>query len=576
MGMIFHQYGDWVDACDTLGDKDRQAIRRHISRLERPPLFSFVSLPATDGAATISQTSIASVKRQLYPHWEMWLPGCSKAIGAMAEPRLRIGLAQAGSDQVSLFNASLAAAEGEFLLPLPSDAILAEAALYELAAAIAEHPSVDIVYTDEDCVDAAGKRAKPRFKTDWDPELALGCNAIGLLVAYRKKLLDRLGGMRPSASGTALALYDLSLRAAFSTSPSGIHHIPAVLCHRLCYAESSFAWDAEGARQVVRRHLIESGVRAGVVPAPLAPSWNRIIREVPDPAPLDSVIVPTRDCAELLERCADALLTRTAYPALELLVVDNDSHEAATLELFRSLSRDPRVRVLSHPGTFNYAAINNRAAREAGGEILLLLNSDTDVIRPDWLGEMVSHAVRPDVGAVGAKLLYANERVQHAGVVLGPGPTLHHQFRLSDYLDPGPFGEIALTRTVSAVTGACLAIRRSVFFEIGGLDENLRVALNDIDLCLRLGDYGYRIVWTPFAELFHLEKATRGDDDTPEKQALFAKELQYFCQTWGSLMDNDPFYNKNVIYGWGNAFVFAQPRRERPWWRRARSYAVIG
>jgi GT2 family glycosyltransferase len=469
-------------------------------------------------------------------------------------------------DTAKFFNAALAATEGEFVLPLPLNTALAEFALYELAVEIGHHPDADLLYTDEDCLDDACNRCMPRFKTDWDPDLALGRDAVGLIVAYRRALLDQISGMRLSLRGVDIALYDLSLRCAFAISPVRIQHIPCVGCHRW----GNSGWDAEGATEVVRKHLTERGVRASVVPAPLAPMWNRLIRDVPKPAPVVSVIVPTRDRGDLLARCADAVLSRTDYPELELLIVDNDSREPATSTLLRCLSRDSRVRILTYPGRFNYPALNNMAAHEARGDILLLLNNDTDSIRPDWLREMVSHAVRPDVGAVGAKLLYADGRVQHAGVVLGPGPALVHQLRLADRLDAGPGGELALARTVSAVTGACLALRRSVFFEVGGMNEELRVSFNDIDLCLRIGDRGYRIVWTPFAELFHLESASRGHDNkSSEKQARAAHELKYFCRFWSSLLHADPFHNPNVVYGWDSTVLSAPPRRRRPWLERS-------
>jgi GT2 family glycosyltransferase len=209
--------------------------------------------------------------------------------------------------------------------------------------------------------------------------------------------------------------------------------------------------------------------------------------------------------------------------------------------------------------------MNNLAARQAHGEILLLLNNDIDAIEAHWLQEMVSHALQPDVGAVGAKLLYANEQVQHAGIVLGPGLALSHQFRFADRLDTGPCGELVLARTVMAVTGACLALRRCVFFEVGGLDENLGVAFNDVDLCMRIGDHGYRVVWTPFAELFHLEGASRGYDTTPDKQLLAAKEFRYFCRFWGSLLEADPFQNPNIACGWDTRTLAAPSKRRRPW-----------
>jgi GT2 family glycosyltransferase len=210
--------------------------------------------------------------------------------------------------------------------------------------------------------------------------------------------------------------------------------------------------------------------------------------------------------------------------------------------------------------------MNNHAVREARGEVVVLLNNDIDVISPDWLTELVSHALRPDVGAVGAKLLYADGRVQHCGITLGPGWALIHQLRLSDRFDPGPGGELALTRTVLAVTGACMAFRKRVFLEVGGLDEtNFSIAFNDIDLCLRMGDFGYRVVCTPFAELFHLESATRGYDDTPEKQAMNRREAETFCRIWGPLLDADPFHNPNVVFRWEDSILADPPRRLRPW-----------
>jgi GT2 family glycosyltransferase len=465
-----------------------------------------------------------------------------------------------------LFNSALAAADGEFVLPMLPDAKLAESALYELAVAIGDDPDADLLYTDEDREADGGDRCMPHFKTGWDPDLVLGRDAIGLLVAYRKALLKRLDGMRRSLPGVGLTLYELSLRASFATSPTHIHHIPAVLCHRRGSVEASFGWDAEGAREIVRKHLAVGGVRASVLPAPLAPSWNRIVYDLPDPPPLVSIIVPTRDRAELLERCADAVLSHTDYPVVELLVVDNDSREPAAIELLRCLSQHPRVRILPYPGPFNYSALNNLAAREARGEVFVLLNNDTEAVRPDWLREMVSHVMRPDVGAVGAKLLYPDERVQHGGMVLGPGLWPAHQLHFADRLDTGPAGELALTRTVSIVTGACLAVRRSVFIEVGGLDEALKVAFNDVDFCLRVGDHGYRIVWTPFAELFHVGSASRGpDSESSDKLLVAEQEAKYFARSWNSLLSLDPFHNPNVIYAWDSSVLCVSPRYKRAW-----------
>ena len=542
---------------------DRRAIRDHIRRLDCLPLFSLVLLPRPEGPSSPSAALMNSIFSQLYPQWELWTTPGSQSTG---DVRVRM-IPGAGwdADPAKTFNAALTASEGEFILPIPPEVELSETALYELAAAVAQKTIGDVFYTDEDRFDRQGVRCMPRFKTGWDPELALGRDPIGLLVAYRKDLLNEIEGMTPSSS-VDLSLYELSLRATSNARPGGIHHIPAVLCHRRPNQAGLPSKHAEEVRETVRGWLISNNIDAKVVPAPLNPVWNRIIREVPEPLPMVSVIVPTRDRSDLLERCADGVLFRTNYPALELIVVDNGSIEPATIELLEELSADPRVRIISAPGIFNYPALNNAAAREAAGDILLLLNNDIDVIEPDWLLELVSHAVRPEVGAVGAKLLYADRRVQHAGVVMGPGMALVHKLRLADRNDIGPFGELALTREVSAVTGACMAMRRTVYFEVGGLDENLRVAFNDIDLCLRIGNHGYRIVWTPFAELFHLESASRGyDQESPEKLELADRESRYFARYWKSVLDDDPFHNPNIVYRWESTTLADTPRRRKPW-----------
>ena len=397
----------------------------------------------------------------------------------------------------------------------------------------------------------------------------LGRDAVGALAALRTATVRRMLGMRRTDPVTSydLAQYDLVLRLGENVLPGKIHHIPAILCHRTPPQRDSSELEREAARSVVRRHLAKIGLdQAQVEAAPLAPACNRVRRGLPVPAPRVSIIVPTRDRPDLLARCADGVLSRTDYPFLELIVVDNDSAEEATRVLLSELSHDPRVRVLAVPGPFNYSALNNTAAAAARGEVLVLLNNDTDVISPDWLTELVSHAVRPEIGAVGAKLLYQDGRVQHCGITLGPGWALIHQLRKSSRDDPGPGGELALVRTVSAVTAACLAIRKSVFLEVGGFDaQNFPTAFSDVDLCLRLGDYGYRILCTPFAEMHHLESVSRGYDDTPEKRAITDRAGHNFQKIWEPLLNTDPYHNPNLIFQWECTDFATPPRRQPPW-----------
>ena len=551
-------YVDWVQAHDTLTDRDRALIRGHISVLSAKPLFSIVLIPVGNEAIAIGPV-VASLLAQLYPYWEAWVP----AEAQIADSRLKtLPIPVNAPDWLAV---ALAASTGRFVMPIPSDAVLSERALYELAAAASDHPRTQIFFTDEDQLDQVGRRCLPLLKTAWDPDLMLGRDAIGLLAAYDRERLAQLSAF--DELSPSVELYDLALRATASALPDQITHIPAILCHRRSAPDVPPAWNAQAARDVVRRHLAVCGDLAVVEAAPLAPQWNRIIRPVPSPAPLVSILLPTRDQTELLARSTDAVLTRTDYPNMELLVVDNDSQTPDALALLRQLSMDPRVRILTVPGPFNYSAMNNHAARQARGEILVLLNNDTDVVHPGWLTELVSQACRDEVGVVGAKLLYEDGRVQHAGVVFDANGEVIHQLRLADGDDPGPAGELALTRTVSAVTGACLCVRRAVYFEIGGLDErNLAVSYNDIDLCLRAGDYGYRVVFTSFADLLHLESASRGPTDASAATSEnLAREKRWFQATWQGVLAQDPFHNPNLAFAWTGTELSSPPRRRQSW-----------
>jgi GT2 family glycosyltransferase len=273
-----------------------------------------------------------------------------------------------------------------------------------------------------------------------------------------------------------------------------------------------------------------------------------------------SVIIPTRDRADLLERCVEGLLHRTDYPELEIIAVDNGSKEQRTLQLFEKYA----LHVVPFPDEFNWSAMNNAGARAAAGEVLLFLNNDTDVMEPGWLKELAGHAMRREVGAVGAKLLFADGTVQHAGIWLGPGIFARHLLRLSDDRDEGYLGQLSLTRNLSAVTGACMAMRRQVFDEVGGFDESFPVSYSDIDLCLKLRQRGYRVVWTPHAKLLHLESASRGSGEWRWRKE--EADLARFRERWGKEMDEDPFFNPNLeLIGEEKLALAFPPRRKRRW-----------
>jgi len=570
-------YTLWVTKYDTLNEASRSAIRSECQRLKRRPLISLVISP---GGASLDllDGSLISVREQLYSTWEVCLPVTaefsSQLPGSPLEPilndsRVRKIEVPGSYDHLAATNAALTEAAGDFAgFLLPGDR-LSEDALYHIAAAISADCDADILYTDEDSIDSSGLRQEPRFKPGWDRDLLLASNYVGQFIVFRRTLLQQIGLLRESAGDTSY--WDLLLRAAAAITDDRVRHLPLV-CYHHHKEEASFlpapSLDRtvpDSTIRILSGHLKACGEpKACFMPAGLGTSYIRVVRPVPEPAPLVSVIIPTRDRVDLLQQCVEGVLSRTDYPRLELLIVDNGSQEADTLAFLGTIEeRDRRVRVLKHPGIFNYSAMNNAAAREARGEVLLLLNNDTEVISPHWLGEMVSHVVRPEVGAVGTKLLYPDGRLQHGGVVLGPNGSVIHIQRLVSQFEGGYLNQLSVPRSLSAVTGACMAIRHEVYDEAGGLDEiNLPVAFNDIDLCLRLGDLGYRIIWTPFAELIHHESASRPEWRIGHELEQGIREQQYFRAAWGKLVDtDDPFHNPNLLFGWNEVSIPVFPPR---------------
>lgn len=582
-------YRRWVVAYDTLNAAERAAIRAHIATLA-PHCVISVIMCVRDTPAAFLREAIASFRAQLYPYWELCIVDDASPSSnvtsilesaASEDRRIRWTRQETSGNVAVATNSAFASATGGWVVLMGHDGTLPEHALYELAAEIAACPDTQVIFTDEDQINEHNFRCNPCFKPDYDPDLLLGQNIFGNLVAYRSDLLHRLGGMRESFASSQD--HDLALRAAASVAVAQVRHIPSVLYHRRRvgnlppFSKPPLAVCADASRRAVQEHLAARGVKADIVPAPLAPHFNRVIWPLPDPAPLVSVIVPTRDRAQLLKRCLDGVLYRTDYPHIEVMIVDNGSTATDALELFAVLAADPRVRVLTIPGPFNYAMLNNRAAAEARGDILLLLNNDVDVIDGSWLREMVSNAVRPDIGAVGAKLIYENGNLQHGGVVLGMGAdwVAGHMLIGAPRCSIGPFGLLALSRTAAAVTGACLALRRGLFEEVGGLDaEHLPVAFSDVDLCLRLRENGYRNVWTPFAELYHLESQSRGPDTSGARADRFQREVKFMLARWGTALRSDRCWNPNLSLAAADGSLAWPPRATRPWRIISRSPAA--
>ncbi|EWY37715.1 hypothetical protein N825_16820 [Skermanella stibiiresistens SB22] len=569
-------YGAWLDLFDTLNADDIDAIRSHIDAMPARPLIS-VLMPVHDPDPASLRSAIESVRAQLYPDWELCVaddastnPEIASILAEFAEldPRVKITTLPVNGNISAASNAALDLVTGSFVALLDHDDRLAPHALYRVAVELELHPDADLIYSDEDKLDAEGKRHDPHFKSGWNPELLLAQNMVSHLGVYRTALVRRVGGFRLGFEGSQD--WDLALRVAEASASDRLRHIPHVLYHwRVFRGSGSFSTRqggraAEAGRRAVEEHLRRTGQPATVTIN--AAGYNRVKRTLPDPAPKVSLIVPTRDRVELLRNCVEGLLLRTDYPDLEILIVDNGSVEPATLDYFRDLASEPAVRVLHRDGPFNFSALNNFAVSQATGSIIGLINNDIQVIEPGWLTEMVSHAVRPGVGAVGAKLLYADGTIQHAGVILGMQGVAGHMHKGLGRHDHGYFNRLQLAQNLSCVTAACMVMPKSAFQAVGGFDEtNLAIAFNDVDLCLKLREAGHLIVWTPHAELHHLESASRGSDMTPENHARFAAEVKHMLDRWGDTLLQDPYYNPNLSLE-ATAFALAgTPRALRPW-----------
>jgi len=525
------------------------------ARLDRPEeyrawLATLPPLPAAAGGPSLSvivllgrkgmnAASIASVLGQTQSGLQLVAVG--RRLGHATrqaerdDPRVRLLRAMPWEGMERQVNRALRHCTGAFTALLgPGDRL--DAGAGAALAAVADR--ADIVLSDEDALDDAGLRHSPRFGEAWDPDRAVAAGRPGMLLA-RTDLLRRCGGCRP---GQPRPAWDLLLRAAAAAGPGRIVHLPRILLSRRMGEPLTGPADVPAAERLLRA----SGQQGCEVRA--ENNTLRVVHPLPAVPPPVSVVIATRDRAELLRRCVAGLLERTDYPGLQVVVVDNGSTEAAALGLLRRLAADPRVLVVPRPGPFNWAGLNNAGVRSASGEVVVLLNNDTDVLHPDWLRELASQALRPGVGIAGAKLLYPGGAVQHAGIVLSRQGLGLHMWRHLPGDARGYEDSLCITREVTAVTGACMALRRALYQEVGGCDaERLPVTWNDVDLCLRVRARGLRVVWTPYARLLHLEQASRGTDDTPEHQARFRQERAVMRARWGEALTADPFLNSNLL-----------------------------
>lgn len=566
-------YERWMDRYDTVTTVVSRKMLRNIESFATKPVISVV-MTVCKPQPELLRRAIDSVREQIYPHWELCI---AEDVSTDLQIRTILNNCVQECDRIKVFpresgghisgaaNRALTLAAGEFITRLDQHDVLAQHALYWVAKAINHHSEAALLYSDEDKIDDKGRRHDPYFKCDWNYDLLLSQNFITRLAVHRTLLVREIGGYRAEYKGSHD--HDLALHCSERLRMDQIVHIPRILYHRRTQSTSAVAANMaqpdsiEAGLGAISNHLARKNIAAEVLP--MSP-YFRVRYLLPNPAPRVSLIIPTYNQLKLIRECVHSILVKTDYPNYQILIVDNRSDDPMVLAYFESLKKDPRFRVLRDDRPFNFSAINNRAVGEAEGELVALINNDTEVITPGWLTEMVGMALQPGVGAVGARLWFPDERLQHAGIILGLGGVVGHGHNGLPRTASGYFGRATLQQTVSAVTAACLVVRKEIYLQAGGMDEvNLPVAFNDVDFCLRLVELGYRNVWTPYAELYHHESATRGYEDNPEKQRRFAREVKFLQQRWHAEILHDPAYSPNLTLD-REDFSIAWPPRVEP------------
>lgn len=523
----------------------------------RRPLIS-IAVPVFNPPLNYLQALLTSLQAQTYPSWEVCLAVCGEdtetllrrlAVLAKTDPRIKIKRLPENLGIAGNTNQALTLATGEYVTFMDHDDLIPPFALFEVVKAINAHPGWDMIYSDEDKLSPDGKkRFDPHFKPDFSPDSLRSYNYICHLLVLKHRLLRKLKGLRLGFDGSQD--YDLILRAADATRRIG--HIPKVLYHWRAHTTSTALsyhtkmYALEAAQKALRDHLKRNRVPGQVAGGMLPTTYE--IRYTWRQNPRVAIIIPTKDHPEILQKCLTSIFSKTAYKNYRIYLVDTGSKEPSTFSLYRALvKRHPQIRILKKGGDFNYSVVNNFAVAHCRERLLLFLNNDMEVINPAWLGNLVEHAQRREVGAVGAKLYYPDDTIQHGGVILGLNGIAGHAHKHFPNHDPGYFFRLKIIQNFSAVTAACLMLRREVFTACGGFDEGFKLAFGDVDLCMKVREKNLSVIWTPYAELYHYESKTRGYEDNPEKQQRFKQEQDLFKKKWRQqLAAGDPCYNPNL------------------------------
>lgn len=588
-------YGPWYEA-HKAADEELAKQRRHT--FGEQPVIS-IAVPLYRTPEEYLRQMIKSVLMQTYPYWELCLADASgdgeeegsevpreqadedgKVPGNGPEPspgvrrrrllerctakdsRIRVRYLKENLGIAGNTNEAVAMASGDYIGLLDHDDLLSPDALYEIAMRLQDREKPELLYTDEDKVSSDLKEHfQPNLKPDYNPDLLRSNNYICHFLVFSKELYARVGGLDSRYDGAQD--YDFILRC--TEQARGIAHIPKILYHWRTHAQStadnplSKQYAYEAGRQAIEAHLKRCGLD-GEVMQKKDFGFYRVKYRVPE-NPLISIIIPNKDEKDTLKKCLESIWEKTSYSNYEIIIVENNSKTEEIFAYYKEIDGRNGIHVVYWDREFNYSAINNFGVCHAKGEYFVFLNNDMEIISADWLDELLGHCMRPGTGIVGARLYYPDDTIQHAGIIIGIGGIGASMFVGLKRAHTGYMHKESLQQNLSAVTAACMMVSREAFTAVGGFEERLAVAFNDVDFCLRVREKGYLVVYDPYVELYHYESKTRGTEDTPEKVRRFQSEIEFMRSRWTRiLIDGDPYYNKNFSLAKWNYALRADKR----------------
>lgn len=560
-------YARWQEI-HAPSSEDLAKMRQAQEDLKLRPLISII-MPTYNTPAVYLREAIESVLIQVYENWQLCISDDNSSDEqtrkiieefTLQDNRIDVVFRSENGHISAASNSALEIAEGEFIIPLDHDDVLSPDALFQFITELNLYPDADLLYSDEDQLDQNGTRLNPFFKPDWSPDTLLSRMYTGHASMYRKALLESIGGFRTGFEGAQD--YDLVLR--FTEFTQNIRHIPKVLYHWRIHQASTAAghgaktYASEAGLRAIQEALDRRGDIGKVRQLPRHPGRYEVRYELKEEV-LISILIPSRDQSAMLDQCLTSIFERSSYRNFEIVQIDNGSKEKDTFDVFSKWrEKEPeRYRVLRHDIPFNFSAINNFGVLHSKGEYLLFLNNDIEILSEDWLEGLLGQAQRPSIGAVGGKLLYPDGTIQHAGIILGIGNqnTAGHSHKHFPGTTTGYFGNVNTITNFSAITAACLMCKRSYFEKVQGFDEQLAIAYNDVDLCLKFLSRGLNNIYLPHVQLYHHESKSRGYENSPGKVYRFEREGRILRSKWSELLDNDPCYSPNLTLNSGDFII---------------------